>query len=200
MSALPQFDHPTETDYMAFERQSDEKHEFINGEIVAMSGASLAHIRISVNLANLLDNALTGTGCEVFNADMRVKIAAATSYTYPDASVTCDEPSLLPDDNAATLLNPPVIVEVLSPSTANFDRTTKFDLYQQIPSLRDYVLVVQEKPQIDCYSRGKNNTWLLKRVTGMDASITIPSLSRSLALRDVYSRVSFDEPTTPNTG
>lgn len=188
MSALPQSDHVTEADYLTLERQSEVKHEFINGEVYAMSGASVAHIRISVNIVNLLSQQ---TDCEVFNADMRVKISATSSYTYPDASVACDEANLMPDESAATLLNPTVIVEVLSPSTAQYDRTTKFDQYQQILSLRDYVLIYQAQPQIDIYSRGADDTWLLTRVQGLENTITIPSLKQTLPLSAIYNRVTF---------
>lgn len=189
MAALPQPAFTTEADYLAYERESDAKHEFINGEIVAMSGASVAHIRISVNIVNLISRQST---CEVFNADMRVKITATTSYTYPDASAVCGQPAFMSDEPAATLLNPTVIIEVLSPSTARYDRTTKFDQYQQIPTLQDDVLIYQSQPQVDVYSRAENDTWLLTRVQGLGSTVTIPAVGQTLSLQDIYTRVAFE--------
>ena len=193
MSAMPQPDHKmTEEEYLQFERNSGFKHEFINGEVFAMAGASANHIDITGNVFYLLYSALQNRPCSVSQSDMRVK-AISQNYFYPDVSVVCGQREFVEDEPVAILLNPTVIIEVLSPSTELRDRSTKFFEYQQIQSLQDYILVAQHTPRLELYSRGDNKGWLHTMVDVMSDSLYIPSIDTSLTLHDVYANVIFSE-------
>ena len=192
MSALPQPTSMTETEYLVFERTSDEKHEYLNGEIYAMSGASRAHNLISSYTTAALINSLGDSPCQVYPADMRVKVEASRLYTYPDISIVCGEPQLV-DDEFDTLLNPQVIIEVLSPSTEKYDRGEKFQHYRQLPSLREYLLISQDHPRIEHYLLIEDNKWQLIDAIGLDASLELPSIGCTLALSDVYKKVTFED-------
>ena len=182
----------TEAEYLAMEAESDIKHEYHAGDIVAMTGASYNHIRVTSALIRTLEDHLDGTSCEVYPGEMRVRVAATQRYFYPDCSVVCDPPELH-EDKTATLLNPILVIEVLSDSTEGYDRGKKFLHYQRIPSLSDYVLVAQDEPLIQCFSRGSDGMWTLTQAFGLDASITLPSIGCTLALADVYKRVTFED-------
>jgi Uma2 family endonuclease len=188
----------TAEEYLALERQAEYKSEYIDGQIVAMSGGSFAHSVIAVNLGGTLLNLLHRTPCYVVNSDMRVRVDPRL-YTYPDATVICDEPEL-EDAEQDTLLNPTVIFEVLSPSTEAYDRGEKFRRYQRIPSLRQYVLVSQNQPTIEVFTR-QGDFWTYRQATGLDASIHLESVDCTLALGEVYARVRLvpeDEPESPD--
>ena len=195
MSVMPRKRY-TEAEYLELEHESDIKHEYHDGEILAMAGASHAHIRISGTINRLLGNQLSGGPCEVYLSDMRVQSTAAKRYFYPDGSVVCGEPELL-EDKTATLLNPTVVIEVLSPSTANYDRVEKFRYYRQIPSLQDYVLIAQDRPHIECFSRNAaaadDDAWTYRDAYGLEASLAIPSIGCTLALAEVYERITFED-------
>lgn len=191
MFALPQDDHLTEAEYLALERESDIRHEYIDGCALAMTGASEAHIDIVSSLHFLLYGALRKRPCKVYQLDMRVKVAQ--TYTYPDITVICGERHFMPDEPVATLLNPTLLIEVLSPSTEATDRGKKFHAYQKIASLQDYVLVSQNAPRIECFSRGQDDAWILTTAAGLDASVTLPAIDITLALREVYEQVDFAE-------
>ena len=193
MSALPDKKWTVE-EYLAFERASQEKHEFFGGEIYLMAGASRAHSLITGNLVTALNNALGERPCEVHPNDMRVNVSKR-DYFYPDIVVVCDEPQV-EDDIGDTLLNPTVIIEVLSPSTEQFDRGKKFQFYRRLTSLREYLLVSQDTPRIEHYVHQENDQWLFSDAVGLDAKLTLPALNCELALTDVYRRVSFE----PETG
>ena len=180
----------TTDEYLSFERQSvDAKHEYLDGEIVAMAGASRAHNLITGNIAQRLRNQLGGTTCETYTSDMRVK-TSPTRYTYPDVVVVCQTPEL-EDEHLDTLLNPTVIVEVLSPSTTARDRNQKFSEYRALPSVRDYLVVSQDRMLVEHYSRQPNNDWTLHEVVSPDEAIPITSIGCELSLSDVYERVEF---------
>lgn len=181
--------------YLELERQSETRHEYFDGEVFAMSGGSMAHSRLAVNLCFHLSLQLVDRPCEVVNSDMRVKVQATELYTYPDVSVVCGEP-LLEDNRQDTLLNPLVIIEVLSPSTEGYDRGVKFDHYRQIPSLMEYVLVSQTEVRVERYLRLPNGEWSLKVATGLAAELSLPSLQVSLKLSDVYHKVTLPPPPT----
>jgi len=185
--ALLDHDYTVE-EYLALERQAEFKSEYIDGQIVAMSGGSFAHSRIGTDLVIALGNLLDRTRCEVLNSDMRVRVDPRL-YTYPDATVICDEPEL-EDAEQDTLLNPAVIFEVLSPSTEAYDRGKKFRRYQRIPSLRQYVLVSQSQPTIEVFTR-QGDFWTYREASGLDASIFLESIDCTLALGEVYARVRF---------
>ncbi len=152
--------------YLAFEReQTDAKHEFLDGEIIPMAGASRQHIRIVANLVVSLGSQLRGPPCDVYPSDMRVKIPATGLYTYPDVVALCHEPRF-EDDAVDTRLNPSVIIEVLSPSTEAYDRGIKFTHYRSIEDLQLYILVAQDKPQIEIFRRQESGDWAQNLVGG----------------------------------
>jgi Uma2 family endonuclease len=195
MSAMPKYDPPiTELDYFALLTEAeDAKYEFINGEIVMMVGASPNHQAITSDLNGLFYNATRGKPCRYFDSDTPVKVPAG-NYYYPDITVVCGKPEYVEDAPIGILTNPALIIEVLSESTASKDRTTKFDSYRTLSTLRDYLLVWQDEPRIEMFTRGDNDTWILSGVTGLASSLALPSLDMTLALSEVYQRVSFETP------
>ena len=191
MSALPQKNW-TEDGYLAFERSSDVRHEFHNGRLYAMTGASRRHNVIASNINGVLFNHLAEGPCEHYHSDMRVHIPATGLYTYPDLSVVCGDVRLL-DDEFDTLLNPAIIFEVLSATTEQYDRGEKFQNYRALESLREYVLVAQNQPRIEHYLRQAGGKWALTDAVGLNATVELPSIELTLSLADVYRKVSFDE-------
>jgi Uma2 family endonuclease len=176
----------TPAEYLAFEReQTHAKHEYLNGQVTAMGGASMAHSVIVGNVSASLHGQLRGRGCRVMSSDMRVHIPATGLYTYPDITVVCHVP-MLQDDQFDTLLNPSVIIEVLSPSTEAYDRGEKFEHYRSIDSLQTYVLISQSRPHIEVYERQDNGAWMLTEISGLDSRIDIASIACVLDLSDVY--------------
>lgn len=175
-------------EYLAFERaQTDIKHEYLDGEITAMAGGSREHNRIVSNVMGILYNQLRGRPCDHYGGDMRVKVAATGLYVYPDITALCDDPQF-EDDVFDTLLNPSVIIEVLSETTEAYDRGTRFDHYRSIESLRVYGLIAQDKPQIELFER-QTQHWLLSVAKGLETSIRLEVIECELALADVYERV-----------
>ena len=175
--------------YLAFERaQFDARHEFLHGDIMAMAGASRWHNRIVTNLVVSLSNQLRGRPCDVFSSDMRVKIPATGLYTYPDVIASCDDPQF-EDDVLDTLLNPTVIIEVLSPSTEAYDRGAKFAHYRNIDAMQLYLLVAQEKPQIEIFRRQESGDWLFSVIEGLGGRVNLDAVNCELALAEVYERV-----------
>ena len=187
MSALAQTKW-TAAEYLDFERRAEEKHEFLNGEIFAMSGASKEHNRIAWNLVTLLGPQLDARGCEGFVGDMRVHIPATGLYTYPDLAVACDAPRF-EDDELDTLLNPIALFEILSASTDGYDRGKKFAHYRSLDSLRVYVLIAQDEPRIEIFSRRDDGGWILQEAVGLDAAIAVEEIGAELRLREIYARV-----------
>ena len=180
-------------EYLRQERAASFKSEYVNGQIYAMAGASPNHVRISLGVTNSLYNQLRGKGCEPFAQDTRVRIPETSLYTYPDVLVAC--PPLEYDDNLKdTLTNPVVIIEVLSPSTEAYDRGDKWAHYQRLTSLRDYVLVSQDRPRVEHYTRTSEGDWLFHIAEGLSASITLSSVDCTLLLSDLYERLTFDTP------
>lgn len=147
-------------EYLAFEATSSTKHEFINGEIYAMAGGSIQHGAIAVAVSTALSNALRDRLCRVLSSDVRVRSKATGMSTYPDVTVVCQAIEVDPDDEHG-VLNPTVIVEVLSDSTEAYDRGAKAAHYRRIPSLREYVLISQSEPLIEVYRRNERNKWEL---------------------------------------
>lgn len=190
MSALPHRDWTVE-DYLAFERASEEKHEFIGGDLLLMTGASRKHNLITLNTGASLHRQLADRDCEAYMSDMRVRIPRSKDYTYPDVVVVCDEPQF-EDDELDTLLNPTVLIEVLSPSTEHYDRGTKFHLYREIVSLSEYILIAQDTPRVEHYIRQKDGLWLFSATTALDTTLTLPSINCTLALTDIYAKVTFE--------
>ena len=187
------------TEYLAFERASEQKHEYVDGEIFAMSGGTFAHSNVAVNLGSALRTALAGRRCAVLNSDMRIKIPATGRYVYPDGSVVCGGREF-EDSTQDTLLNPSLVVEVLSDSTEAYDRGAKFAQYRTVPSLREYVLASQKAPHIEVFSRQPDGSWVLREF-GPGESAALPSLGCTIAVDEVYRDV-FEEPApeAPGTG
>lgn len=186
-------DYPrmTPAEYLAFDRASEIKHELINGYVYAMTGASQNHNLIVSSIIATLYRKLRTGGCRVYPSDMRVQIDADT-YTYPDITVVCGE-SRLADRERETLLNPTLIIEVLSPSTERYDRGRKFQFYRQIDSLRTYVLIAQDSPRIEWYVRGDDGRWQFNDAAGLDAQVDLTAIGCTLALAEVYEQVTFPE-------
>ena len=178
----------TPEQYLAIERRAETKSEYLDGEMFAMSGASREHNLIVVNLTREISAQLRDKPCETYSNDQRVRVLTTGLYTYPDLVVACGEPRF--EDKAFdTLLNPTLIIEVLSPSSEAYDRGKKFEHYQTLPSLAEYVLVCQDEPRVEQFLRQGGNRWLLTVATGLEASIALPSIQCELALAEVYRKV-----------
>lgn len=180
----------TEKEYLQIERKAEFKSEYYNGEVFALAGASLEHNRISKNITKSLSNQLNNKPCESFQSDLKVKEQTSGLFTYPDIVVICGEPVFY-DQEKDTVTNPTVLMEVLSPSTEGYDRGFKFELYRKIKSLKDYLLISQEKTSIEYYTRLSDGSWNLKEYTDKSQSIDIKSIECSLDLNEVYYNVKF---------
>jgi len=181
----------TVAEYLSMERNSLEKHEFAFGEIYAMGGASAMHVEIVGNIVRELGNQLRQRPCRVYSTDLRLCVDAAYRYTYPDVVVVCDEPRFL-DDQLDTLLNPDLIVEVLSESTRNYDRGDKFQQYRGIPSFREYLLVDQAKAHVERYSKQQDGTWSLWETDSLENVIRLESIAVTLPVAEIYLKIDFD--------
>jgi Uma2 family endonuclease len=181
----------SEEEYLAIERAAEYKNEYVNGEIFAMTGASRKHNLIVANISGELREQLKGKPCELYPGEMRVKAPAARSYVYPDVVVVCSGPQF-EDDYLDTLLNPTLVVEVLSKSTESYNRLAKSAYYRTIESLAEYLLVAQEEYRLEQYIKQGDGRWLLSDVRSLENMIELKSIGCSLALRDLYERVSID--------
>ncbi|WP_437764157.1 Uma2 family endonuclease [Sorangium sp. So ce281] len=174
-------------EYLAFERASEQKHEYANGEIFAMSGCTRAHSLLAGNIQRELGNALLDRACEVHTSDMRVRITPTGRYVYPDASVVCGDP-VFEDAELDTLLNPNVIVEVLSDSSEAYDRGDKFAQYRSVPSIAEYVLVSQKEVRIEHFQRQPDGRWLLS-ILGPGTQLELESVGVVIDVNRVYLKV-----------
>lgn len=197
----------TVEEYLALERQSEERHEYIDGQIYAMAGESNEHADITVNLVGELRSQLKDTPCRVWTKDSKVLSGPAIRscksikglFSYPDIVGVCGEPRFL-DDHRDLLLNPTVIIEVLSPSTESFDRGEKFWRYRtHLASLTDYVQVSQALPLIEHFRRRSKDEWVLSTVSDMTGGLHLASINCTLRMSEVYDRVSFPEEEAPET-
>jgi Uma2 family endonuclease len=179
----------TPEEYLAWERLQPEKHELHGGEVFDMAGATLEHNKIVANVLAELRAALRQKRCEVYASDLRVKVPATGLYTYPDASVVCGRPEL-EDGVLDTLLNPLILVEVLSPSTEDYDRGTKFTNYRTIPSFRDYVLISTDRVLVEYHTRKDDGSWLLREYKAGER-FGLESVGVELAVDELYLKV-FD--------
>ena len=180
----------TLAEYLAFEERSETKHEYYAGEIFAMAGASPAHNRICFKLAGLLDRQLETGDCVGYSADQKIWIETAQLNTYADVTIVCG-PAQYDPDHPILLTNPRVIFEVLSPSTMAYDRGEKWEFYQQLPSLMEYLLVWQDRPQIEQYSRQSDGSWRYLRIVGLEETVTLSSIQCRLLLAEIYSGIEF---------
>jgi Uma2 family endonuclease len=183
---LPRF---TPEEYFQWEERQQLRHEYINGEVYAMSGGTINHSKIASNLNFILKSHLRGGGCQVLTSDARVKIVESNDYVYPDLSVTCDDRDR---STSQYITYPCLVVEVLSPSTANYDRGDKFRMYRRNPILRDYLLVDAEKIAIDLYRHNELGNWEIINYQAGDA-IELKSVNLSCSIEDIYEDIVFNE-------
>ena len=194
MTLPPPVRRYTPEEYLRRERDAAQKHEFYHGEVFAMSGGSFEHSRTIANVIRELGNRLAGGPCGVQDSNLRVRVPRTTLYTYPDASVVCGPPQFDPLDTARqTIINPTVLVEVLSPSTETWDRGGKFDSYRQIDSLREYVLVAWDAPRVETYLRQPDGTWVFAAAVGPAATARLNSVGVELPLAEVYRGVDLPQ-------
>lgn len=190
MSRQTKKSYVTPEEYLAFERAAEYKSEYFDGEIFAMTGASEEHNLITLNVASELRAQLKKRNCKTYSNDMRVKVPATGLYTYPDVAVVCGE-AQFEDDFVDTLLNPVLIVEVLSKSTARYDRIDKFTHYRSIPSFTEYLLVAQDEFHVTQYVRQTEGRWLLTDYRSPEDTLQLESVECSLSLKEIYDKVSI---------
>jgi Uma2 family endonuclease len=188
----------TPQEYLSLERKSLTKHEYHDGEISAMAGTTREHSLIGGNLARAIGNQFEDRPCEVHTSDLRVSVSEPGVYTYPDVVAVCGEPRFL-DNELDTLLNPTVIAEVLSESTEAYDRGAKFRNYRRIPSLREYVLVAQDRMSVERYTR-QGDDWIFSELTEPDQALRLESIGCDVPLKAIYSKVQFPLAEAPPNG
>ncbi|MCL4834851.1 MAG: Uma2 family endonuclease [Caldilineaceae bacterium] len=177
----------TPEEYLALERKAETRSEYVNGEIYAMAGASREHNLIALNLAAELRTQLRSRSCETYVSNMRVRVKATGLYTYPDVVVVCGR-ARFDDKELDTLVNPTVLAEVLSPSTEAYDRGGKFAHYRYLESLQEYVLIAQDRMQVEHFAR-RGSQWLLTAYNRPDEVLALPSIECALPLQEIYARV-----------
>ncbi len=180
----------TAAEYLTIERNAPCKSEFLRGEIYAMAGGSTNHIKIISNTNTHIGNQLENTNCFSLPTEMKVRTEGAGFFSYPDVTIVCGE-ERYHDVRRDVLLNPIALVEVLSPCSETFDRGEKFQLYQKLNILRDYILISQDAPRIEHYARQENGLWLPTAAVGLEAEITLSAISVTLSLAKVYARIIF---------
>jgi Uma2 family endonuclease len=180
----------TPHEYLAIERRAPTKSEYYRGEMFAMSGASEEHNLIAGNVFGLIWQQFRGRPCKVYSGDMRVKVDFSGLYTYPDVVAVCGD-AQFEDEQFDTLLNPLVLVEVLSPSTQGYDRVQKFKLYRQLPSLQEYLIIAQDRLFVEHFARQDDGSWRLTDHHDKSQTLELPSINCRLSLADVYDKVDF---------
>ena len=190
MIATPQSSNLTPEEYLQLEANSDIKHEYIDGEVYAMAGATDTRVTIAGNIFALLLSQLRGSGCRVYISDMKVRIENKNRFYYPDVLVSCEDRDR---ENSTFKKFPNLIIEVLSDSTEAFDRGDKFADYRSLPSLQEYVLVNTRKARIECFRRTKEDLWLLQFYELEDSQFELTSVGFTRKISDVYEEVEFDE-------
>jgi Uma2 family endonuclease len=189
----------TDEEYLAIERASDTKNEYLDGVIYAMGGASPRHVQIVGNVSGELRNRLRNTPCVVYSTDLRVRVSRGGLYAYPDVVVVCGEPVFI-DDQLDTLTNPVLIVEVLSSSTKNYDRGEKFERYRTNPTLQEYVLIAQDMVHVEAYTRENGGVWVLRETNNPDDTVELTSVGCHLPVAEIYFKVSFVQSTPSQQG
>jgi Uma2 family endonuclease len=189
MSTLPK-PGLTPEEYLEIERAAETKSEYFQGKMFAMAGARQAHNLIVVNTITTLRQQLKGRPCWLYPSDMRVLVSKVGLYTYPDAVAVCGDNEFL-DDRRDTLLNPNLIVEVLSPSTETYDRTRKFEYYRSIESLREYLMVSSDRIHAELFTRGSDGRWTLTEANRLEDTLDLRSVGCVLKLADLYDMVEF---------
>ena len=182
----------SQAEYLQTERLAPSKSEYLAGRVIAMAGASQRHNTVTLNIASELRQLLRGRDCRAFAIDMRVKVAEAQAYFYPDVVIVCGQPQF-EDEQEDTLLNPTVVIEVLSPSTEAFDRGEKFATYQRIPTLREYLLVAQDRTYVEHFIRQPNGQWSCRVYDQPEQSVALLGGTVSLPLQGIYEGISFSQ-------
>lgn len=191
----------TVAEYLAFEHEATERHEYRDGEIVSMAGGTPEHSLITANVIRRLGNRLEGKPCQVFESNLRVRSVRDERYTYPDVSVVCDGPKFDPaDGRRTTIVNPRVIVEVLSPNTEGSDRGEKFRRYIMIDGFQEYVLIAQTRARVETFLRQPDGTWSFAFFDGLEATARLRSLGVDLPLTEIYAGVTFLPPEPEGPG
>jgi Uma2 family endonuclease len=180
----------TEAEYLEIERRAECKSEFLDGEMFAMAGGTPNHSLIAANLIFALMMQLKGCPCRVYTSDLRVKVQESGLYTYPDVSVVCGREQV-EDEHDDVLLNPTVIIEILSDAREAYDRGRKFEFYRRLASLREYLLVSQHKPLVEQFIRQDNGAWLLHEIAGLEGKLKLPSLGFTIEMAEVYTHIRF---------
>ena len=184
----------TVEEYLVFERGAEEKHEYVDGQIIAMAGASREHNIISGNVFGELRNQLKGSNCEIYINDMRVRMKK-NRYGYPDVVAVCDQPEFA-DDEFDNLINPALVVEVLSKSTRFRDKTEKLETYQKMESVRECLLIEQEKTRVELYKKQTSKQWLVQIAESLEEIIILESIGCRLLLSDIYAQIKFEPQAT----
>lgn len=192
--ALPVKKTPlTVEEYLRIEREAPYKSEYYGGEMFSMAGGSARHSLLAANIGGILGAHLRGHRCTAYTSDLRIGIPSDDLYTYPDVSIFCEPLTFMPGtDDTAT--NPTVIIEVLSKTTEAYDRGKKFEHYRQLPSLREYLLVSQDTPVIERFTRESDDRWVLTTARGLGAVLPLPVIEAELPLAEVYAKVDFAPP------
>ncbi|SRR6185295_4921428 len=180
-------------EYIEFDKNSEERWEYFDGVVVSMSGGTLVHNQLSTNLLSGLRMPALAKGCRVLPADMRIKVPKAPPYRYADIVVVCGPPVIEQIQGLDVLVNPRLIVEILSSSTEAYDRGKKFVSYKSIDSFEEYLLVAQDRPYITHYVRQADGSWSRTDIEGLDSEIELSSISCKLALREIYELVEFPD-------
>jgi len=188
--AAPKYNYISPEEYLLAERSASIKHEYYNGEIYAMSGASVQHNEIFSNVFSLLAIELKGKHCRPFGSDLRIHIPENTLYTYPDISIVCGEYQTT-DDAKDTITNPSVIIEILSASTKNYDRGDKFNFYRSIPTLKEYILIDSTAIGVELFSRNEDSSWHLVEFKNLNDDFFIKTIGLYVPLSEIYSNISF---------
>jgi len=183
----------TPDEYLKLEETSEIKHEYYDGEIFALSGGSSNHSRIAINVQSALNIAFRKKNCSVFNSDLRVLIESNGLYTYPDVSALCGEIKFAEGRND-TIINPALIIEVLSDSTKDYDRGQKFELYRALPSLKEYVLIHQDQIYIEQYVKQSSGQWLLTDIKKEQEKLVLESVEEILSIEEIYEKVQWEKP------
>jgi Uma2 family endonuclease len=191
MTAQPKKRKSTPAEYLALEEKAKARSEYWNGEIVAMAGGNIDHQQIVGNISRILGNKLYGK-CRIFPIEMKVWIKKRNKFFYPDVTVICEKPNFY-KSRRDTIDNPKMIIEVLSKSTASFDRAEKFLSYQTLELLNEYVLISQDKALVEQYIKREDGNWIYKATIGLESTLDFSSVKATMSLQDIYDLVEFEE-------
>ncbi|HET6385725.1 MAG TPA: Uma2 family endonuclease [Armatimonadota bacterium] len=190
INAISQYSHISEEEYYSLEARAEIRHEYLNGEVFAMAGGSPEHARLIASITGSMVSRLRGHRCYATSSEQRIKVERTGLITYPDVAIVCPPERYDPVD-PDTLLNPRVVVEVLSPTTEEYDRTGKYDHYRQIESLTHYILVSQDQVRVECFNRGVGGEWTQDLHLTRDSTLRLLDLELEVPLAEIYDRLSL---------